>query len=54
LAPPPTHHPGGAVAAWVRDLDSRLPELPPAVAERLEQVGPAEPFTELVYAQARV
>jgi hypothetical protein len=51
---PPIHHPGGAVAAWVRDLDSRLPELPPAIAERLEQVGPAEPFTELVYAQARV
>jgi hypothetical protein len=54
VAPPPTHHPGGAVAAWVRDLDTRLPELPPAISERLEQVGPAEPLTQLVYAQARV
>ena len=51
---PPSHHPGGAVAAWVRDLDTRLPELPPAIAERLEQVGPAEPLSQLVYAQARV
>ena len=30
-----------------------LPELPAAIAERLEQVGPAEPLTQLVYAQAR-
>jgi hypothetical protein len=41
------------VAAWVRDLDTRLPELPAAIRERLEQVGPAEPLTQLVYAQAR-
>ena len=51
---PPSHHAGGAVAAWVRDLDTPLPELPPALAERLEQVGPAEPLSQLVYAQARV
>ena len=50
---PPTHHPGGAVAAWVRDLDTRLPELSPAIGQRLEQVGPAEPLTQLIYAQAR-
>jgi hypothetical protein len=50
---PPSHHPGGAVAAWVRDLDARLPELPFAVRERLEQIGPAEPLTHLIYAQAR-
>jgi hypothetical protein len=51
---PPSHHAGGAVAAWVRDLDTPLPNLPPALAERLEQVGPAEPLSQLVYAQARV
>jgi hypothetical protein len=50
---PPSHHAGGAVAAWVRDLDARLPELPAAISERLEQVGPAEPLTHLIYAQAR-
>jgi hypothetical protein len=50
---PPSHHPGGAVAAWVRDLDTRLPELSPAIGQRLEQVGPAEPLTQLIYAQAR-
>jgi hypothetical protein len=41
------------VAAWVRDLDARLPELPAALSEHLEQVGPAEPLTQLIYAQAR-
>jgi len=41
------------VAAWVRDLDTRLPEVPAAVAQRLEQVGPAEPLTQLIYAQVR-
>jgi hypothetical protein len=41
------------VAAWVRDLDAPLPELPAAISERLEQVGPAEPLTHLIYAQAR-
>jgi hypothetical protein len=51
--PPPTPHPGGAVAAWVRDLDAPLPELPAAVGRRLEQVGPAEPLTHLIYAQVR-
>jgi hypothetical protein len=50
---PPSHHPGGAVAAWVRDLDTRLPELSPVIGQRLEQVGPAEPLTQLIYAQAR-
>jgi hypothetical protein len=50
---PPSHHPGGAVAAWVRGLDAPLPLLPAAVAERLEQVGPAEPLTQRIYAQAR-
>ena len=50
---PPSHHPGGAVAAWVRDLGAPLPGLPAAVSERLEQVGPAEPLTHLIYAQAR-
>jgi hypothetical protein len=50
---PPSHHPGGAVAAWVRDLDTPLPTLPPALAERLEQVGPAEPLSQRIYAQAR-
>jgi hypothetical protein len=41
------------VAAWVRGLDAPLPLLPAAVAERLEQVGPAEPLTQRIYAQAR-
>src|SRR4029450_4722728 len=41
----PSHHAGGAVAAWVRDLDTPLPHLPPALAERLEQVGPREPLS---------
>ena len=50
---PPSQHAGGAVAAWVRGLDAPLPELPQAVAERLEQVGPAEPLTQRIYAQAR-
>jgi hypothetical protein len=50
---PPSHHPGGAVAAWVRGLDAPLPRLPAALSERLEQVGPAEPLTRLIYAQAR-
>ena len=53
MVAPPSHHPGGAVAAWVRDLDTRLPELSPVIAQRLEQVGPAEPLTQLIYAQAR-
>jgi hypothetical protein len=50
---PPSQHPGGAVAAWVRDLDSPLPQLPGGVRERLEQVGPAEPLARLVSHQAR-
>jgi hypothetical protein len=50
---PPSQHAGGAVAAWVRDLDTPLPELPFAIRERLEQVGPAEPLSQRIYAQAR-
>ena len=48
---PPSHHPGGAVAAWVFRRPAAEP--PAAIRERLEQVGPAEPLTQLVYAQAR-
>jgi hypothetical protein len=33
---PPSHHPGGAVAAWVRDLETPLPVMPVAIRERLE------------------
>jgi hypothetical protein len=50
---PPSQHAGGAVAAWVRDLDTPLPELPFAIRERLEQVGPAEPLSQRIYAQSR-
>jgi len=50
---PPSHHAAGAVTAWVRDLDAPLPELPFAIRERLEQVGPAEPLSQPIYAQAR-
>jgi hypothetical protein len=50
---PPSHHAAGAVTAWVRDLDASLPELPFAIRERLEQVGPAEPLGQPIYAQAR-
>jgi hypothetical protein len=51
---PPSHHPGGAVAAWVRDLDTPLPQLPVTIGQRLEQVGPAEPLGQLIYAQAQI
>jgi Bifunctional DNA primase/polymerase, N-terminal len=50
---PPSRHAEGAVAVWVRDLDARLPQLPFAIRERLEQVGPAEPLGHAIYAQAR-
>jgi hypothetical protein len=49
---PPSQHPGGAVAAWVRDLDTPLPRLPAGIRERLEQVGPAEPLARLASHQA--
>jgi hypothetical protein len=42
------------VAAWVRDLDTPLPQLPMTIGQRLEQVGPAEPLAQLIYAQARI
>jgi hypothetical protein len=50
---PPSQHAGGAVSAWVRDLDAPLPRLPFPILERLEQVGPAEPLGQRIYAQAR-
>jgi len=40
---PPSRHAGGAVSAWVRDLDAPLPAAPAAVLERLEPAGPAWP-----------
>ena len=40
---PPSRHPGGAVAAWVRDLDAPLPAAPPALLERLELGSPSWP-----------
>jgi hypothetical protein len=43
VAAPPSRHPTGAVAAWVRDLDTPLPEVPAALLERLELGGPAWP-----------
>ena len=43
------------MAAWVRDLDTPLPQLPMTIGgQRLEQVGPAEPLAQLIYAQARI
>jgi hypothetical protein len=43
VAAPPSRHPGGAVAAWVRDLDAPLPPAPAALQERLELGSPSWP-----------
>ena len=51
---PPRPQTRGALAARGRDLDTPLPQLPATIAERLEQVGPAEPLGQLIYAQARI
>jgi Bifunctional DNA primase/polymerase, N-terminal len=40
---PPSRHASGAVSAWVRGLDTPLPDAPAAVRERLELAGPARP-----------
>jgi hypothetical protein len=39
---PPSRHPGGAVAVWVRGLDAPLPRAPMAILERLELGAPPD------------
>ena len=50
---PPSHHPGRARAPRVRDHDTPQPHQTTPHPHPPEQVGPAEPLTQLVYAQAR-
>jgi hypothetical protein len=39
---PPSRHPGGALAVWVRGLDAPLPRAPMAILERLELGAPPD------------
>ncbi len=40
---PPSRHATGRRYRWVRDLDTPIPEVPPALRERLERPAPAQP-----------
>jgi Bifunctional DNA primase/polymerase, N-terminal len=40
---PPSRHASGRRYRWVRDLDTPIPEVPPALRERLERPQPAQP-----------
>jgi hypothetical protein len=40
---PPSRHASGRRYRWLRDLDTPIPEVPPALRERLERPQPAQP-----------
>jgi Bifunctional DNA primase/polymerase, N-terminal len=40
---PPSRHATGRRYHWIRDLDTPIPEVPPALRERLERPQPAQP-----------
>jgi hypothetical protein len=40
---PPSRHATGRRYRWVRDLDTPIPEVPPALRERLERPQPSQP-----------
>jgi hypothetical protein len=40
---PPSRHASGERYRWVRDLDAPIPQVPPALRERLERPPPAQP-----------
>jgi hypothetical protein len=44
VAAPPSRHPSGAVATWVHDLDTPLPETPEALHGRLGSPSGARPL----------
>jgi Bifunctional DNA primase/polymerase, N-terminal len=46
---PPSRHATGRRYRWVRDLDAPLPEVPPALRERLERPQPAQPVVPTVW-----
>jgi hypothetical protein len=47
---PPSRHASGRRYRWVRDLDHPLPEVPPALRERLQRPQPARPAVPTVRA----